>query len=57
MLPCAWLSLCYDKRARLAGIKKLLMIVEMAKQEVARRGQTKVDAEAISTSLTAVGLM
>jgi hypothetical protein len=33
------------------------MIVEMAKQEVARRGQTKVDAEAISTSLTAVGLM
>jgi hypothetical protein len=39
------------------GIKKLLMLVEMAKHEVARRGQARVYADAISTSLMAVGLM
>lgn len=39
------------------GIKRLMIVVEMARQEAARAGQTKIGIEAMANCATAIGLL
>ena len=40
-----------------AGIKRLMVVIEMARQEAARKGSTQIDSDCMFNCAAAIGLV